>query len=622
MWSSSRKAALTGLVLVTVLVYARGMHGQFELDDLHTVEWNSTIHHLGNYVDFSQWLGILQAARVLTDFTFALDYAIAGLDPFPYHVTNLAIHLAAVLLVYAFTRRVLAFGGLAKRESLSLVVAAVFALHPLQTQAVIYVSQRAESLASALYLGSLLLLLEAERRGRRAAGAALYAAAFVAFVLGLGTKTIVLTLPFAYLLMGILPGRAAYANELARPRKRLALAAPFVLYSVLVVLLVLPKLKGNGTGLDVAGFGVPWLPPWRYFRTEWHVIVTYLRLLFWPAGQNLDWDFPLARGFGDPIVLACGLFLATLLIGTGIILYRNYARADDRGAVARVMAFGVFWFYLVLSHTSTLLPILDVLVEHRLYLASFGVFLAVIVGADHALARVRKQASVTLVLLLCASLAGLAFVRVGTWRSKLLMWTDVVAKSPRKARAHLGLGNAYCLAGQRQLAIDEYTAALELAADDPIWIRSDIREKLAATFLSQGRTADAITAAQAGLTEKPDHSGLLGTLALAHLQRHELPEAEVAAEKAVRAAPKSATALLALGMVRAQRGDQPGALDDFERAVKLEPDLLQGCLLLAGTYRAQGRNQEACDVLLRADKPTNPELQAQLREALTGCTLP
>jgi len=202
------------------------------------------------------------------------------------------------------------------------------------------------------------------------------------------------------------------------------------------------------------------------------------------------------------------------------------------------------------------------------------------------------------------------------------MWTDVVAKSPRKARAHLGLGNAYCLAGQRQLAIDEYTAALELAADDPIWIRSDIREKLAATFLSQGRTADAITAAQAGLTEKPDHSGLLGTLALAHLQRHELPEAEVAAEKAVRAAPKSATALLALGMVRAQRGDQPGALDDFERAVKLEPDLLQGCLLLAGTYRAQGRNQEACDVLLRADKPTNPELQAQLREALTGCTLP
>jgi len=85
-----------------------------------------------------------------------------------------------------------------------------------------------------------------------------------------------------------------------RGAKRILLATPFVLCSLLVVLRTVPTFRGRYRGLNTAGFDIPSLPPWRYLLTEWHVMVVYLRLLFWPAGQNLDWDFPLARGPGDP----------------------------------------------------------------------------------------------------------------------------------------------------------------------------------------------------------------------------------------------------------------------------------------------------------------------------------
>ena len=208
--------ALTGLLLLTVAAYARGMNGDFEFDDPHTVQFNRSIRHLGNFFTSSAIVDAIHGKRVLTDFTFALDYRFAGLDPFAFHATNLAIHLAATLLIFFFTRQVLAFSGHVGRDLPALAVTAVFALHPLQTQAVIYISQRAESLASGLYLGSLLLLLRAEKRGRCTAGAALYVSSFALFVLGLSAKLIVATLPIAYLLFGLLPGPH---GPLARPKK-------------------------------------------------------------------------------------------------------------------------------------------------------------------------------------------------------------------------------------------------------------------------------------------------------------------------------------------------------------------------------------------------------------------
>jgi hypothetical protein len=508
-------------MLLTVLAYAPGMRGEFVFDDQHTVESNSNIRHLGHYLDPAVWLGILRSGRVFTEFTFALDYAVGKLDPSPFHATNLAIHLAMILLVYAFVRRLLDLSGLDEKDHAALAVAGLFALHPLQTQAVIYVSQRAESLAGALYLGTLLLVLAAERRGRTWAGASLYLASLVVFILGLGTKSIVLTMPLTYLLMGLLPSRASYAERLARPARRIALVAPFVLCSLLVVLRTMPTFQAPVQGSSTAGFDIPSLPPWRYFLTEWHVIVVYLRLLSWPTGQNLDWDFPLARGPSDPAVWLCGLLLTTLLLGAGYAFLRFRARGNRVGSVARTASFGVFWFFLVLSPTSSIIPLLDVLFEHRLYLASLGIYLAVVVLMDHALRRLSKgtrwRLAAGLAVLACGTLATLTYFRASVWKSKLLLWSEIVEKSPRKARGHLNLAEVLRKQGQPQRAFEECQMALSLAKDDPQWIRTNARGEMAASLYALSEPAEAIAVLKAALEEDPNDSGLWGALAVMSL---------------------------------------------------------------------------------------------------------
>lgn len=603
-------AALAGLLLLTAAVYARGMNGDFEFDDVRTVQLNRNIHHLGNFLTMSSISGAIHGWRALTEFTFALNYWAAGLSPLSFHLTNLAIHLATTALVFFFTRRILTLSGASGGDLLALAVAAVFALHPIQTQAVVYITQRAELLASALYLGPLLLLLRAERRGPSAAGVAFYVAAFVLFALGLGAKVIVATLPAAYLLIGVLPG-PGQSRPLASTLKRFGLATPFLAYALATAIFSVAVVHGED-----AGFDIPSLPPVRYFLTQWHVAATYLRLLFWPAGQNLDWDFPLARGLAGPATLLSGLFLLVLLVGAGIVFFRCRSREDGAGATGRAAIFGCAWFFVLLAPTSSFLPLADVLMEHRTYLASWGVFFAIAVVVDSLVQRLQRALIVAVLACLFTALASATLLRVDVWRSKLALWSDCVAKSPRKARAHLGLGNAFRQAGQAARAIEEFHTALDLARNGPRWIRLGIREKLAAALLSLGKTDDAITEVRAGLSERPDDGELLGMLAMAHLQRHDLPAAAAAAEASVRGARDVAASYRVLGMVRLAEGNQAPATAILQQAVRIDPDGAQGRLLLAKVYRDQGRLREACDLLLRG--PVD-ELQAQLTEARVGC---
>jgi Flp pilus assembly protein TadD len=596
---------LAGLLLLTIAVYARGMNGSFQFDDVHTVQFNRSIRHLPSFFTASSIPDAIHGKRVLTDATFAINFWAAGPAPLSFHLTNLAIHLATTLMVFFFTRRILALSGAGSRDLLAVAVTAVFALHPLQTQAVIYISQRAESLASAFYLGSLLLLLRAERRGRCAAGTGFYVTSFALFALGLSAKVIVATLPVAYLLMGLLRGPR---GSLLRPLKQLALAAPFLAYALSTTVLTVAGLKGED-----AGFLIPFMPSGRYFLTQGRVLVTYLRLLFWPSGQNVDWDFPVARGLGDPAVLGSWFVLLVMVAGAGILFLRCRLRADGVGAKGRLAAFGVIWFFLLLAPTSSVVPLADVLMEHRIYLASWGVFLAAVIAADSLIERLPLLGRPVFLVaaVACAALATTTYLRVGLWQSKLALWSDCVAKSPYKARARLGLANGYREAGDVQRAVEEFHTALNLATRDPLWIRLEIRGKLATSLLLLGRTAEALAEVRAGLAEQPTDATLLGLLAMAYLQQRNFSAAEAAAEASVRAARKPAASLQILGMVRSANGDREGATVALEQAVRLDPDEPQGRLLLSRAYREQGDLDQACTLLRGLPTELSPQVKGE-----------
>lgn len=581
-----RRAALLGLGLVlagTAAAYLPAIDGEMLLDDIGIVRDPRVTDPLGR--GFAAWLG---PARPVVALTFALNHAAVGLDPRGWHLTNLAVHLAATLLAWGVARALLARAGLARPDGPALAAAALFALHPLQTESVAYVAQRAESLAAALYLAALLVLLRADeaagrRRIARVAGATLLHA------LALGVKPTAATLPAAWLLAAALlpaPGEEALAGW-RRAWRRVPAALPALALSVAAAARGLAASAGSGD----AGLSVPGLPPDAYLATQLRAVPTYLRLAFWPSGQTADWDFRASPGLLDPPALAGGAFLAALVAAAALGAARVRARAGDGAAAVRAAAFGTGFFLLALSPSSSVVPLRDPLAEHRVYLALLGLALAVAAGAAAALRRLApaRAAPAGAALAAAAALAlGIATARrCEVWTSRLAMWTDAAAKSPGKARVQLNLGYALRDAGRRPEALDRFERARALAADGTV--RSDeLLVAIVQTLGGLGRFDDARAEVRRALADDPRNPRALALLATVESTSGNHAAAEEAALAALAVEPRNGVALKALGMARVRRGDPAGALGPLRAAAAVH-DFFSDPVL----YLELGRAEEA-----------------------------
>src|SRR6266542_3273258 len=288
------------------------------------------------------------------------------------------------------------------------------------------------------------LLLAAERHGWTWRGCFAWAGALLAYTLALGSKTIAITAPAAYLLVAFAVERTpAPRLELTSWRRRAASIAPFFALAGVTCVAVLDAVRGEST----VGFGIPKLGRLSYFLTELKVILLYLRLLVWPAGQNLDWDFPVFTSLLQPGVLASGMLLLGLTACGVALIAWGRTRSGDSAGMARLAGLGILWFFLVLSVTSSVVPIVDLVFEHRLYLASWGVFVACV---------------------WCA-LAGATWVRNSRWETPEALWRDAMAKSPEKARPYGGLGDTLLAQGRYPEALSVYADGLARTSGDPFY---------------------------------------------------------------------------------------------------------------------------------------------------------
>ena len=607
-------------LLLAVAVYGRVLHGELLYDDVRSVRDNPAVTDLGGTVaGFGR--ALLQGGRPTTDLTLAVDRAVGGSGTFAFHVTNLLLHLAATLLVLVFTRAVLRLAGSGAVDGVAVAVAGLFALHPLQTEAVSYVTQRAEVLASAFYLATLLALLRADRAGPRAPGLGFGALALLLFALGMGAKPILVTAPVAFLLLlASVPGGEA-------PRRkpwawRLALVAPLVLVALAAARGTLRSVEGKAD----AGFSIPRSDPGSYLLTEWRAVVTYLRLLVWPAGQSADWSFPLSRNLSEPPVLLAGLFLAALLVAAAVLGWRCRGRPGSAAADGRVAAYGTAWFFLVLAPTSSFIPIADVLVEHRVYLASWGFLVVAVLGGRHLLARLvpGREARVGMILvgLAWGVLAVVAWQRNAVWESELALWSDAVAKAPGKARPRLGLGTALARRGDLPGAIAQLRAGLELAPLDATGLRVALLHDLGTALLSAGRTEEAIAPLREAVRLDPAEQDPPQSLALALWTVGDAEGAEEAARAALARNPASAGGARVLGEVLASRGDRAGAVPLLEQAVRAQPGDATVRFNLGVAYASLGRIAEACAsfrAVTRLRAPPEALQAAQQGIAALGC---
>jgi len=508
-----------GVLLLGLFAYSNSLRGAFVFDDVRQIRDNPAIRDLGAFLAPAGYRTVPN--RFVAYVTFALNHRLGGLDVVGYHATNLAIHLAAALLLYAllvtaFRAPRLAGSALAgSSRAVGFAGAAVFVTHPLQSQAVSYVVQRLTSLAALLYLAALLLYLRfrldqqagaPERWSRRLA----YGLALLAALLAVRTKEIAFTLPAAALLLEA----ALFGGPW---RRRVPALLPFAALSLLIPATLLSLGKPAGELLSdvsrVTRVQADAVSRFDYLCTEAAVVATYLRLLAWPAGLNIDHDYPTYRSPLDPpVTRALALHAGLLLLAAW--LWRGSAPDARRplDPAARLASAGILFFFLALLVESSVVPIVDVIFEHRVYLPSAGFWSAVAVGAALLL---RRVAPARWPRLLAGGALGLALVLAGAtlwrnkaWRSDVALWSDAAAKSPGKMRPQLNLGTALLESGRAPAALSHLRDAVRL---DPS--SAYARAQLGAALLTVGQVAEGEAELREVLRLAPDDPEALFNLA-------------------------------------------------------------------------------------------------------------
>ncbi len=435
-----RNALLAAAVVaIGVAAYSGSFRGEFVFDDLEQIVDNAAIRDLGAFLGPAGYRVLPN--RYVAYVTFALNHAAGGYDPVGWHVVNLAIHLAVALLVQAFvllafrTPRLRASALAPSAPSVAFAAAAVFVSHPLATQAVSYVVQRITSLATLFYLASAVLWLAFRLRPRGPARSALYAGVLVSALLAVRTKEIAFTLPVALALVeGLL---------LEGGRRRWLALLPVALVALLIPLTLVDLGKPASAVLATADASTRVLAPagrLDYLRTQAVVVVDYLRLLALPVGQSIDHDVVIRRSWLAPDVALSTLGLAALAALAGWLAWRSRPRGTRPALDPAVLlaSLGILWFFVALAVESSVIPIADVMNEHRVYLPSAGLFPGLAAGAGLLLLRlgsrnVARDLGVGAGVLSCV-LAIATWNRNRAWQSELALWSDAAAKAPNHYR--------------------------------------------------------------------------------------------------------------------------------------------------------------------------------------------
>jgi tetratricopeptide (TPR) repeat protein len=541
------------------------------------------------------------SGRPIFNFSLALNYAVSGEATWSYHVFSVAIHVAAALVLLAAVGRTLLGLGYSplRAAAVGWASALLWSLHPLQTESVTYISQRSEELSGLFYL----LTLYAFIRGWRFASIA-------ACLLGMATKEVMVTAPVMVLLYDRVFVARSWKAVLRRKVYYMGLAATWIVLAAL--------MAGSGSRGGTAGFGtsIAW---WAYALTQFRAVARYLALCFWP--RPLLFSYGLTLG-GPPLGVAVDAAIVLALAGTSLLAALRGSRLGFLGA----------WFFLILSPTSTVVPIAtELIAEHRVYLSLAAACVLAAVLADRLLERMAARhggaarwrgAGVAALVLVAAAEGAATHERNRVYGSVLALWSDTVAKSPDDAGARNNLGNALAEQGRLQEAEAQFREALRLvpAYDDPHF-------NLAHTLVREGRVAEAIPHYEAALAVRPgdaryryalgaalrqmgrisearaqfeaalsgesESPGLWYDLGNAFLGERQLPEAEKAFAAAIRLRPDYLDAIVNHAGVLAELGRAPEAIREFEAALRLEPSAADIHNNLGGLLAESGRLAEA-----------------------------
>ncbi|MGV3661464.1 MAG: tetratricopeptide repeat protein [Prosthecobacter sp.] len=516
-----------------------------------------------------------------------LNYMLDGFRPRWFRVVNIGIHAASAFLLYALLRLLLRrsphAGALPQGSAffIPLTAAVLFAAHPLATESVTYIIQRFTSLSTLFYLLTLWLYFKSLQGASRAGRTLLRLGSVVVLLAGMLTKESTFTAPMVAVMLDILVLGTRWRTAALRAWP-LLLCLPLIPGLVLASSAVLHQGQMDvAHALNIVNSRDTPLNHWHYIVTQITVLAAYLRRIVWPDDLNIDPEWPMHTSFFEtPVLLA--VLVHGLLIAGAFWLWLSRRKKDPRSAL--VLAF-VLWFFATIFVSSGMVPLPDLMADHRTYLPSIGMFVLAACVFDFLRSwrwkPVRAPAhfgAPALAVICVGALAWTTVVRNEVWSSSEKLWKDTVAKSPGKYRTWGNLGAALSDAGKEEAAVNCYKKALEI---EPRFQNGLLN--LSNSLLRLNRSKESLENTMnliridATSVHKPPVAFTLG-LGLAGVGRFD--DAVGIFREILTATPHDPQVHKALGLVYFQTGLYHQALDHYQQAERIQPEDPQTAALM------------------------------------------
>lgn len=519
-------------------------------------------------------LAVNFVTRPVSYATFLLNHHLGGWDTTGFRLLNILIHTASSVLLWGVLRILLGRlvkAGSIREDSASFVPAAaamLFAVHPLAIESVTYIVQRFTSLAAFWSLLAAWLYFRSIGEGlEKARLVRLRASAVVVMLLGMLTKECAFVTPMLIVMVDLLVLGTAWRIVLRR-------ASPLLVTMLVVPLLVLltsASLNGGsldlGAGLNIVNSRDEPVTHLQYLLTQFGVIAHYLRLMIWPSGQNIDPTWTVQSSLLSVAVIL-PLLLHLTLLTLAVLCFRRWRQVDGRARL--VLAF-IGWFYLGISISSSLIPLPDMVAEHRAYLPSAGIFIVLACLFDLLRDKLasRPRLIPALAVLVVTALGTTTVLRNLVWSSADALWADAAEKSPAKYRVWSNLGVALSAKGREKEAADCYRKSVKI---EPAFSNGVLN--LSNSLLRLGQPKEAISEIERFQQHNHvavDSPAMQYTKALGFFETGRMAEAADLLAEVLKKDPANAFSNRLLGIIRSRQGRLQEALTHLREASRQMP---------------------------------------------------
>jgi tetratricopeptide (TPR) repeat protein len=574
--------------ILTFIVYIRSINGPLVLDDIayiNSQKLQDVLQH------FSTWF------RRVTILSFVLNFKLSGISPFIFRITNIVLHIVTGVLTFSFTYTTLNMPSMKERFGkfslmISISVAVLFVLHPIQTATVNYIIQRSALMAALFSFLGLFLYAKASLQTKRTS-LVYYALSCLSFFLALLSKEtsimMLLIIPLYDFIFISSFNWKAFRKRLV-PLLLIVLSVSIIAIWKLSALNAINQIISVYTNMNAPIDRYSWMgtdmnwTPIEYFLTELRVVSRYIFLIFFPNPSYMVFDYsnayPVSKGLFSPIsTFVSFLFLASLLF-----LSLRYIKRYP------LISFGILWYLILISFESFVFVGLDPYFEHRNYLPVFGILLVLsstIVCTD----KLNVKGKVVLFILAVILLSLLTFIRNGAWTDEVTLWKDVAEKVPDNRRALVSLSSAYIKHGKFSEAEQSLLKAFEI---NPQTAKSKFQVliNMASIYRDTNRRQDArkilnILLSQEAIS-KADKSQIYFFLGEMDREEGKLDDAKNYLEKAMayRTEQDNPRLLTSLGLVNFMLGNVNEAESMFLRSLELDQN--DGlCYLMLASIKMQ-----------------------------------